>query len=116
KPAEFYRSVALDLMVERTALQDPRPVWDECVRGTPRHPGLLAREEVLAYCYEVSPGDKENEQMLSFLLDSSQVGERVLGLLLDKREPALRLCRYLAFGTPSVGMRAQDWVANRIQD
>jgi hypothetical protein len=116
KPAEFYRSVALDVLVERTALRDPRPLWDECIRGTPRPSGLLTRAEILVHCYAISQGDKENEQMLSFLLDATQDRERVLGLLLRKRQPAFRLCRFLAFGHPTVGMRAQDWVANRIQD
>jgi hypothetical protein len=116
KPTEFYQSVALDVMVQRAALQDPRPLWDECVRGNPRASGLLAREQVLVHCYAICPGDKENEQMLTFLLDSSQDREKILGLLLGEREPAIRFCRYLVFGHPTIGMRAQEWVANGIQD
>jgi hypothetical protein len=116
KPVEFYQSVALDVMVERRALRNPRPLWDECVRGTTRHSGLLLREEVLVHLYIICPGEVENEMLLSFLLNSPSDRDKALQLLLDHREGAARFCRYLTFATPVLGMRSRDWVASMIQN
>jgi hypothetical protein len=101
-PGEFYRSVALDVLVARDGIQDEprRLLWEECVGGNQRPSGLLSREQFLVYCFSKRPGDEGNEQLLSFLLRSSRGRSRVLQALLDNKAAALRLCRYMVFEHP----------------
>ena len=116
KPAEFYHSVVLDVMVERSALKVSRPLWDECTRGGPRPPGLLSREQLLVRCYSMSAGKKHDDWMLAFLLNYPQDREVVLDMLLGERETAVRFCRYLTFGQlPDSGRRSRK-EANRIPE
>lgn len=116
KPAEFYHSVALDVVVEGSGLKVSRPLWDECTQGGLRPPGLLSREQLLVRCYSISPGKRHDDWMLAFLLSHPQDREVLLDMLLGEREAAVRFCRYLAFGRLTDSGRGSRKKANRIQE
>ena len=104
KPDTFYRSAALDVMMERKTFRIPRTLWDQCVQRNPRPFGLMTREETLIHCYARTPGEVENERMCQYLLDTPTDREKVFRKLLEHREAALRLCCHLTFGVLNAEM------------
>jgi len=98
RPVEFYESVALDVVLQRSSLRNLCPLWDECITGRPRPRGLMSREKVLVHCYSLLPGEEGNESMVSCLVNRSSDREKVLEFILDDHTAAVRLCRHLVFG------------------
>jgi hypothetical protein len=100
KPVEFYRSMLLDVVLERPAFKCSQPLWKEMARGHTRPAHLRPAEQVLVRCYTADrkSGDKH---LLSALAETPSLRKPVLAELLKDHDAASRFCRFLVFEAPS---------------
>src|SRR2546425_6319122 len=94
-PSEFYRSAALDLLVERKRTC-PRPVWDGFSRGESRPANLLQAPEALVLSFAADSKADAVKWFVRFVADSPGVRESILASLLRNPQAAFRLAGYIS--------------------
>lgn len=111
QPAAFYRSAALDVLVERGA-KCPRPVWDELARGHDRPTGLLTAEGALVRVFAADASADGPKWLAGFLAASPRLHRVVLTALLTNRVGAFRLATYLVSdGTKKANKKGEEFGA-----
>lgn len=96
RPAEFYGSAALDVLVHRRK-SVPRSVWTPLIRGERRPSGLLSGAEALLRSYLLDRRTDADRWLTTFLGECPQeIRESLLTTALDIPAVAVRVSRYLA--------------------
>lgn len=94
RPAEFYRSAALDLLLER-GTPPPRTVWEALGKGDTRPPGLMTADEALVRSFRVDIRPAAEQWLVSFLSTSDPVRRVVLRNMLRDMAASARLANHL---------------------
>ena len=95
RPAEFYQSAALDLLLERgTPL--PRTVWEAFGKGDTRPPNLMTGDEALVRSFRVDTRPAAEQWLVSFLSTFDSVRKVILRNMLRDVAASARLANYLA--------------------
>jgi len=102
KPSEFYRSAALDVLVERRG-RCPRMVWDAFSKGEGRPADLLDAHEAFVRCFTADRSADATRWLVRFLANSPAVREPVLGSLLKSPDATFRLSRHLTLEHTTFG-------------
>lgn len=102
RPSEFYRSAALDVLIDRK-MPCPRPVWEGFSRGEGRPTSLLKPGDALVRSFAVDRKADATKWLLRFLAESLTARVPVLTSLLENADAAFRLSRYLAIEFSALG-------------
>jgi hypothetical protein len=102
RPSEFYRSAALDVLLERGTVC-PRPVWEELTKGEPRPADLLGPYEAVVRSFAIDRKADATKWLIGFLADSPAVRSPVLTTLLENRDAAFRLSMHLVVEYSTLG-------------
>jgi len=95
RPLEFYRSAALDLLLEnRTA--GPRTVWDSLANGEGRPTGLMTGHEALVTSFDFDGGRDAEQWLLQFVMSApAEIRKAVLRSLLERAGTSARFANHL---------------------
>lgn len=100
RPADFYRSVGLDVLVLRQK-SCPRVVWLPLARGVKRPDGLLAGEDAFVRSFLVDTAADASRWFCAFALSVPDGGKAVLTALLRHPAAACRVAAYVGSAIPS---------------
>ncbi|MEX2156698.1 MAG: hypothetical protein WD773_07640 [Gemmatimonadales bacterium] len=95
RPAEFFRSPGLDLLVELNK-PCPRDVWNALSKGEGRPSGLLNPAEAIARSFAADRKKDAVSWFLGFLADSGRARKSIFRSVLERPEAALRLAAHIS--------------------
>ena len=93
-PSVFYRSPALDIVVE-SGKSVPRGVWAQAADGAPRPPDLMDPALALVTSFRADKKRDAGKWLLKYLAESASIAPSILRALLRDPEAATRLAIHL---------------------
>lgn len=118
-PQDFYRSAALDVLVER-GLPCPRSVWDGFLKGERRPEELLEPEEAFVRSFDADRAADATRWLVRCLDQSAAVRKPILLNLLRNAKASLRVANFLLIprltGHGKQPKKAEDQSAALLRD
>lgn len=97
-PTAFYRSAALDIVVENKK-QLPRSVWSTLAAGTPRSPDLIDPAQALVASFKADKKRDAPKWLVKYLAESPATSVKALRALASEPAAAVRLVVHLAMSS-----------------